>query len=354
MASLPHAPEKGDVKMGSLSIEDKIATLAELGSYINEFDDRLKAYMHRSVSINPWFTIENQEYALKEIANQFLDSRLLRNWITGYEMHDDKFINVGVIVAGNIPLVGFHDVLSVFISGNVAQIKISERDPHLLPFFLKKMGEINPNTKAYFSIADRLSGFDAVIATGSNNSARYFEQYFGKYPHIIRKNRNGVAVLTGNETMDELKALANDVFQYYGLGCRNVTHIFVPEDYDFDAMSKAFKTHLDIVNHTKYKNNFDHNLAILILNRIAYLNIEHVLLVEDDYIISPIACLYYSRYADQDKLQIELNSKVDEIQCVVSNVDFHEIPTVPFGEAQRPSLTDYADGLDTMLFLTSL
>ncbi len=340
--------------MGRLSVSEKIESLAVLGSYIMEFDDRLKAYMHRAVHVNPWFTIENQEYALKEIAQQFLNPQLLENWIAAYDLSDDKLLNVGVIVAGNIPLVGFHDVLSVFMSGNLAQIKISERDPHLLPFLLKKLGEINPDTTDYFNVSDRLSGFDAVIATGSNNSARYFEQYFGKYPNIIRKNRNGVAVLTGEETQDELRALGLDIFQYFGLGCRNVSHIYVPENYDFEEMNDAFVAHSNIVNHTKYRNNFDHNLAILILNRFPYLNIERVLIVEDEHIISPIGCLYYSSYKNLDELQVELNSRANEFQCVVSNIDIDAIQTVAFGSAQKPSLVDYADGVDTMQFLTSL
>ena len=340
--------------MGSLSVAEKIACLAELGRYINTLDDRLRAHMHRAVHANPWFTIENQEYALKEIANRFLDSELLEEWMTAYDVSDDKFINIGVIAAGNIPLVVFHDVLSVFMSGNVAQIKVSERDPHLLPFLLKKLGELNPDTNQYFNVTDRLAGFDAVIATGGNNSARYFEQYFGKYPNIIRKNRNGVAVLTGDESHEELIALGSDVFQYFGLGCRNVSHIFVPSDYNFEALAEAFKAHSNIVNHTKYRNNFDHNLAIFILNQFPYLDIERVLLVEDAHLISPIGCLYYSHYDNIDQLKSELSDRMDEIQCVVSHIEFEKSPVAAFGEAQRPSLKDYADGVDTMQFLTSL
>jgi len=340
--------------MKGLSVEGKIASLVELGSYVMEFDERLMAHMHRAAHTNPWFTIDNQQHALKEIALQYLDSNLLRRWIAHYEVEKDKMLNVGVITAGNIPLVGFHDVLSVFMSGNIAQIKVSERDLHLLPFLLKKLEEINPETREYFNIKEKLSGFDAVIATGSNNSARYFEQYFGPYPHIIRKNRNGVGVLTGNESESELKALGDDVFQYFGLGCRNVSHIYVPENYDFDKMHRMFALHSDSLMHSKYRNNFDHNLAIFILNRFQYHNIESVLLVEDERIISPIGCLYYSRYRDQSELQIELSSIKNEIQCVVSNIDFESIPTVGFGEAQKPALTDYADGVDTMQFLMSL
>ncbi len=340
--------------MGRLSTEEKIAALAELGMYIKENDDRLLAHMHRSVHTNPWFTIENQEYALSEIANKYLDSSLLNKWVEGYQVEEDKHINVGVITAGNIPLVGFHDVLSVFMSGNVAQIKLSERDPFLLPFLLKKLGEINPETINYFDVKDRLSGFDAVIATGSNNSARYFEQYFGKYPHIIRKNRNGVAVLKGDESQDELVALGHDVFQYFGLGCRNVSHIYVPEGYNFEMISIAFSNYPDIANHTKYRNNFDHNLAIFILNRFPYLDIGRVLLVEDERIISPIGCLYYSEYSDIGQLETQLYSDKNNIQCVISNIDFPSVSTIDYGEAQKPSLDDYADGVDTMQFLTSL
>lgn len=340
--------------MGNLSVSQKIAALAKLGSYIKTFDDRLRAHMHRAMHTNPWFTIENQELALNAIANNFLDEHLLKSWVESYHLGEHQMCNVGVIMAGNIPLVGFHDVLSVFMSDNVAQIKISERDPYLLPFLLKLLGEIDPLTKDYFDIIDKLSGFDAVIATGSNNSARYFEQYFSKYPNIIRKNRNGVGVLTGEETHEELKAFGRDVFQYFGLGCRNVSHLFVPEDYNFESLNEAFNEHSDIMNHSKYRNNFDHNLAIFILNRFPYVNNGSVLLVEDERLISPIGCLYFSRYNSADQLELELISRQNEIQCVVSNIDFEKIEAVKIGEAQSPSLVDYADGVDTMRFLTSI
>lgn len=340
--------------MDGLSLNEKIAALGKLGQYINQFDDRLRAHMQRAMHANPWFTIKSQEHALHEIANRFLDVQLLQEWIDSYNVGADRFVEVGVILAGNIPLVGFHDVLSVFMSGNVAQIKVSDRDPHLLTFLLKKLGEINRGTQKYFKVTDRLADFDAVIATGSNNSGRYFEQYFGKYPHIIRKNRNGVAVLDGKETPAELKSLGTDVFQYFGLGCRNVSHICVPENYDFEVLKDAFKEHSSIVNHVKYRNNFDHNIAIFILNRFPYYDFETVLLVEDNSIISPIGCLYYSYYENVNQIQSDLEEKSNKIQCVVSNIDFSRFPSIPFGKAQTPSLSDYADGIDTMQFLTSM
>ena len=340
--------------MASLSVDEKIDSLAQLGTYLKKFDDRLRAHMHRAEHANPWFTIDNQENAISAIAHEFLDADRLKNWMSEYHLSDANQQTVGVIAAGNIPLVGFHDVLSVFMSGNVAQIKISDRDPHLIPFVLKKLGEIHQGTIDYFDVRDTLSGFDAVIATGSNNSARYFNQYFGKYPHIIRKNRNGVAILTGEESTDELKAFGKDVFQYFGLGCRNVSHIFIPEHYNFEALNEAFLPYSHTLNHSKYRNNFDHNLAIFLLNRVPYLNIESVLLVEDENIISPIGCLYYSKYKDLAQLSSDLNAKKEGLQCVVSGIEIPSLTTSKFGEAQTPSLTDYADGMDTMQFLTSL
>ncbi len=333
--------------------EDRIDLLAQLGDYLGMLDERLEAHMHRTMHANPWFTIENQKHAVVEIAEQFLDKSKLIQWVSGYpEVGSAK--RVGIVAAGNIPMVAFHDVLCTFITGHTSVIKLSERDPYMLPFIVKKMGEIDARATKYFEFVERLQSFDAVIATGSNNSARYFEQYFAPYPHIIRKNRNGIAVLGGNESLDALSSLGEDVFRYYGLGCRNVSFAYVPKGYTFDRMKEAFTQYREMTEMNKFKNNIDYNLAIYMLNKDKHQNLGTVVVTPSDKIISPVGVLHYQEYQDINDLEREILSKKQDIQCVVSEIPFDAIKTIAPGSAQRPTLTDYADGVDTMAFLTSL
>ncbi|MCP3927507.1 MAG: acyl-CoA reductase [Bacteroidetes bacterium] len=339
-----------------MNLKERIETLLQLGEHLRQEDDFLKAVMHQTYHNNKWFTIENQEDAVEAIAHQFLSEEKLQKWLEPYSLLDEGNSNfrVGLVMAGNIPLVGFHDLLCVFVAGFRARIKLSEKDKYLLPYIFKILESINPGTKQYFEIVETLSDFDAVIATGSNNSARYFESYFGKYPNIIRKNRNGIAVLTGNETQEELIAFGKDIFQFYGLGCRNVSKLYVPEGYAFELLLEALHEYKEIVLHSKYKNNFDYNYALYILNRIPYQANGCILLTENEAIPSRIASLHYEYYSDNKQLGEELHLKQTEIQCIVSKNDSFSLTTIPFGKAQQPELWDYADGVDTMEWLATL
>jgi len=298
---------------------------------------------------NSWFIPEFTELSVKNIAENFLNKSILEKWVAGYKLpennpHPKK---VGIVMAGNIPLVGFHDFLCVFISGHKALIKPSSKDEALIKHLVKKMSEWDEEVNEWVQFAEQLKNCDAYIATGSNNSAGYFEYYFKKYPHIIRRNRTSVAVLTGTETKEELSKLADDVYQFFGLGCRNVTKLFIPPNYDFIPLLKAFEKYNHLADHSKYRNNYDYNLAIQILNKKFYMSNASLLLIEETSPFSPISRLNYEFYNDTDKLIRSL--KTDKsIQCIVGK------DNVAFGQAQTPSITDYADGVDTLEFLTNL
>ena len=340
-----------------MTLLERIEALATLGKQLLEPSDEWEAVMRRTVNNNSWFTRGNQKKAIQEIATHFLSKELLQNWVKNYDYLEPNHVSpqpktVGLVMAGNIPLVGFHDILCVFVSGNKAKIKISDKDPYLLPYLLQILKNIDARTADFFQITQGfLKDFDAVIATGSNNSARYFEAYFGKYPHIIRKNRNAVAILRGSETAEELALLGNDVFAYFGLGCRNVSKIYVPHGYNFHPLLEAFHEFREIVHHDKYKNNFDYNFTLLILNKIHHEANGCILMRESTDIASPIAVVYYEYYDDLTDLKINLWQRRDGIQLIVAKDGVEGLPTFYFGEAQKPSLADYADGVDTMNFL---
>jgi len=339
-----------------MKLHERIDVLVKLGERLQQKDEYLDAIMHRNKFHNPWFTVDNQQQAVEAIAKQYLDRNLLEEWIKRYNVPEEGgLMKVGIVMAGNIPLVGFHDWLSVIVAGHRAEVKLSDKDPYLMPYLIKLLGEIDSRTKAYTNLTNKLTDFDAVIATGSNNSARYFEAYFGKYPNIIRKNRNGVAVLSGDESGEELKQLGRDVFDYFGLGCRNVSKIYVPEGYDFDPMLEALHEYRQIVLNTKYKNNFDYNYSLYILNKEQFKANGCILLREDKAIASRIATLHYEPYAELSRVEKELQKRKEEIQCIIASPGLiKEQPTFAFGEAQQPRLWDYADGEDTMAFLLGI
>ncbi len=333
-------------------LQDRINALIELGRLLREPDEYLEAVMHRSHYHNQWFTMENQRLAVGAIAAHLLDPVKLRTWAGQYDIPEDQLPKtVGLVMAGNIPLVGWHDVQCVFISGCKARIKLSEKDQYLLPYLLKLLERIDARTAAYFEIVPQLRGFDAVIATGSNNTSRYFETYFAAWPHIIRRNRNAVAVLDGTETHEELLALGDDIFRFFGLGCRNVAKIYVPEGYDFQPLLETLHEFRQIVLHDKYKHNYDYNFALFALNKTPFLMAGSILLTENTAFQSRIATLHYARYSDIRQLEAELAAHQEAIQCIVCRDGLLGLPTVPFGKAQEPELWDYADGVDTMRFL---
>lgn len=314
-------------------------------STIEELLDRVE----KSYQYNAWFTPESVKSALNGIIHM-LNEDSLDEWISRYpSLSEEKTaISVGIVMAGNIPLVGFHDFLCVVLSGNVAVCKLSSSDNRLWPSIIEILIEIDSSLKEYIKIVFKLENIDAVIATGSNNTSRYFDYYFGKYPHIIRKNRNAVAVLTGEESKDQLKELAKDVFSYFGLGCRNVSKIFLPEEMDLDRVIEGLYDHKEIINHNKYANNYDYNKTVMLLNQDDLLENGFLLFKKSEELTSPLATLYYERYTNYSTLINDLEQKEDQIQCIVGNGH------LDFGKAQLPELWDYADGVDTIDFLLSL
>ncbi|NRB62414.1 MAG: acyl-CoA reductase [Saprospiraceae bacterium] len=334
---------------------ERLEVVQQLGEHLKQADDYLEAVMSRAQFNNQWFTIENQRKALTSITTSFLDRTILDTWVSSYPWPKTETPKrIGLILAGNIPLVGFHDLLCVFVAGHRAVVKLSDKDKFLLPYLVKCMQDFDSRVGEYISFVPTLSSFDAVIATGSTNSSRYFERYFGKYPHIIRKNRNGVGVLDGSETADELIALGEDVFTYFGLGCRNVAKLYVPEGYTFEPLLEALHTYNDIILHTKYKNNFDYNYAIFVLNKVAYIANGCIILTENEAIPSHIAGLYYEYYSHERALHKHLRLHTEQIQCVVGKKPIADLPSFPFGKAQQPAINDYADSVDTLQFLLDL
>ena len=325
----------------------RIDLAAQLGEYILSDAADWEEAKHKASLTNPWFTPEFIDLATGNIAKNFLDKQKLERWTSSYRIEEVAPKKIGIVMAGNIPLVGFHDFLSVFISGHKAIIKASSKDEVLIKHLAEKLTEWNKELNELIVFQEMLKACDAYIATGSNNSARYFEYYFKKYPHIIRRNRTSVAVLDGNETITELEKLADDVHLYFGMGCRNVTKIYVPKGYDFIPMLSAFRKYDHFKDHHKYKNNYDYNLALHILNGKFYMSNESIILFENPSIFSPISQLNYEFYTDKNLVAKSLES-VDDLQCAVGH-DY-----IPFGQAQVPSLIDYADGIDTINFLTKL
>ena len=330
-----------------MNLQMRIGLAAQLGEYILSNGAEWQETKQRASLTNPWFTPEFTDIATENIANHFLSKQKLVHWTSAYKIQPTLAKRIGIVMAGNIPLVGFHDFLCVFISGHKAIIKASSKDDVLINHLVQKLKDWDTEANELAVFQEMLKDCDAYIATGSNNSARYFEYYFSKYAHIIRRNRTSVAVLDGSETMEELEKLADDVHFYFGMGCRNVTKIFVPKDYDFLPMLTAFKKYNYFKDHHKYKNNYDYYLALHILNRKFYMSNESIILIENPSIFSPISQLNYEFYAHKNAVDENLGS-LDALQCAVGH------GYIPFGEAQLPSLSDYADRIDTMKFLTEL
>jgi hypothetical protein len=320
----------------------------ESGVTAEEYEE-LNRMIETHVHHNGWFTENNIRRALFAWSEELTVIRM-GQWLERYTLNDTASIKkVGVICAGNLPLVGLHDVLSVILSGHVAFVKLSTDDNLLMPALFKILIRLDESVENQLVFADGLmKDMEAVIATGSNNTSRYFEQYFGHLPHIIRKSRSSVAILNGNETEEELKSLGRDVFAYFGLGCRNVSKVFVPKGYQIDRIFKAFYDYNAIINHHKYANNYDYNKAVWLLNSEQLLDNGFLLLKEDSSLASPTGSLYFEYYEDEFELRKNLEERQAEIQCIVSNAD------IPFGGSQRPALWDYADGVDTLAFLQSL
>lgn len=336
-------------------LKERVEALIQLGmSLKQEKAPELLSVMAEAQAYNPWFSQENILTSLVAIRDQMLDAQLLREWLSDYHLTEVKPKKVGLILAGNIPAVGFHDVLCTLVSGHYGLIKLSDKDRIIIPFLLKQLIEIQPAFAHQFEYVDQLKNMDAVIATGSDNTGIYFSNYFGRYPNIIRKHRNSIAILDGKEDTEALLNLGRDIFQYFGLGCRNVSKIYIPADYNIDNLLEVLHEYNDIINHHKYKNNFDYNLAVFLLNRVKYKNNGCLMMIEDERLTSRIASIHYEYYTDDADLTIKLNTIIDKVQCIASNKPLPGFATVALGNTQRPGLSDYADGIDTLAFLKKL
>jgi hypothetical protein len=331
-----------------MNVEQRVVLMEKLGRYLVSDDAEWTIVKEQATNENPWFIPDFINYQLNHISNEFLNRAKLEKWISKYDLPSVTTPkNVGIVMAGNIPLAGFHDFLSVFISGHRQTIKPSSKDFQMIKGIVDKLREWDGEVGDYMTIADQLKKCDAYIATGSNNSSRYFDYYFSKYPHIIRRNRTSVAILTGNETLQELEGLADDVYVYFGLGCRNVTKLYVPKDYDFLPLLESFKKYNWTFDVNKYKNNYDYQLAVMLINKLYYMTNGSILLVENSRLFSPVSQLNYEVYPDIRAVEAFVVNTGD-IQCVVGK------NYVPFGKAQQPALDDYADKADTLRFLQDL
>ena len=349
-----------------MTLETKKSVFVELGKFLSQFSEKNTskdpAVLHNhtffeafidliklSQSHNGWYTPEQVYFSIQSWA-EALTKENLNQWLSAYDLEQNKIKNIALILAGNIPLVGFHDFLSVLISGNTVLVKTSSNDQHLLPFLAKYIIAIEPEFKDKIKFVEgKLENFDAVIATGSNNTARYFEYYFKDKPSIIRKSRNSVAVLNGSETKEQLEALGEDIFRYFGLGCRNVSKLFVPKDYSFVPFFEAIFAYQDVIHYEKYANNYDYNKAVFLMSNFKLLDNGFLTLKEDKSHASPISSVFYENYDNISDIKLRLQTEVEQIQCIVS-ANLIE-GSIDFGQTQKPALWDYADNVDTISFL---
>ena len=347
---------QNEIKLGFIELGKFLSQFSLDNSIKNEkvlnndlfFDDFLDL-IKLSQSHNGWYTPENVFYAINSWANALNDENLSL-WLSKYDFLNTKSKSVGIILAGNIPLVGFHDFLSVLVSGHKVLVKTSSNDQKLLPFLAKYLISINKNFNDYITFAEgKLENYDGVIATGSNNTARYFEYYFKEKPSIIRKSRNSVAVLDGSESKEQMIALGEDIFRYFGLGCRNVSKLFIPKNYNFDQFFNGMFPYQDVIKYEKYANNYDYNKAVFLMSNFELLDNEFLTIKEDTSYASPIASVFYEFYEDLENLKLRLETESDQIQCIVSNN--LTANSIAFGQTQNPNLWDYADNIDTLKFL---
>jgi hypothetical protein len=352
-----------------MTLETKKNVFIELGKFLSQFSEnentRIDSVLkndlfyesfvdliHLSQSHNGWYTPEQVYFAVQSWAKALTEENI-NQWLSGYTIDSTEPKTIALILAGNIPLVGFHDFLSVLITGNNVLVKTSSNDQHLLPFLAKYIIAIAPEFGNKITFSDgKLENFDAVIATGSNNTARYFEYYFKDKPSIIRKSRNSVAVLTGRETKEQLMALGEDIFRYFGLGCRNVSKLFVPKEYSFNDFFEAIFAYQDVIHYEKYANNYDYNKAVFLMSNFKLLDNGFLTIKEDTSHASPISSVFYEFYEDLENLQNRLESESENIQCIVGDNSIKN--SVPFGQTQSPKLWDYADKVDTISFLLTI
>jgi hypothetical protein len=331
-----------------MTLQQRIDLLVRLGEYMQRNCHEWQQVKEQANRKNHWFVPEFIEMAINNIATSFLQKDKLENWLKGYAVPptNSNPVTVGIVMAGNIPLVGFHDLVCIFVTGHIARIKLSSKDDVLLKHLVAVLTSWEPLAEKMIAIVDNLKGCDAYIATGSNNSGRYFDYYFGKYPHIIRRNRTSVAIIDGTETREELEKLADDIQTYFGLGCRNVTKLYVPREYDFSKLLDALNKYAYYEDFHKYKHNYDYQLALLMMGNKFYMTNGIVLLSKNEAFFSAVSQVHYETYDNREELNALKGN--EDVQCIVGH------GAIPFGMAQQPSLFDYPDGVDTMKFALSL
>ncbi|MDQ8004066.1 MAG: acyl-CoA reductase [Pedobacter sp.] len=338
--------------MSSIRKEQLISAFKQLGKYLEQPDEAFQSVVYLARNANAWFTEEEVNKSVKALA-EMLNEADLEKWFEKITVATEPK-KVGLILAGNIPLVGFHDVICVLATGNTALIKLSSSDNKLLPFLLNKLIEFLPELKNHVIYVEQLKDFNAVIATGSNNTSRYFEYYFGKVPNIIRRNRNSVAILTGDENEEDIAQLGHDILDYFGMGCRSISKVFIPKNYEIKNFFEPLEQFKDIINHFKYNNNYDYNKSIYLVNQQKHYDNGFLLLKEDEGLSSPLAVLYYETYENIDEVIEKLKHQQEQIQCIVGNISKADFNALQFGQSQHPKLWDYADHVDTLDFLKQL
>lgn len=312
---------------------------------------KLQSIIRNAETKNPWFTQEHIQLAFEGLTH-YLDENKLNTWLNRYDLSEIQAKNVGVVMAGNIPLVGIHDAICVLLSGHKLTAKLSSQDEVLMKYILEEIVRVDPGFADKIAVAERLTKVDAVIATGSDNTARYFNYYFNKIPHIIRKNRTSVAILDGTESFDDLEALGSDIFLYFGLGCRNVSKILIPENFDIQSLIGHWNRFRQIGDHHKYHNNYHYQRSVFLMNQTPHVDNGFVLMHKHTNLVSPIGVVYYDYYKNIEEINLFLDQYSDKIQCIVSNLNLPG--KVCFGKAQMPDIDDFADHIDTMEFLTHL
>lgn len=336
-----------------MQLKDLILTFSQLGDFLLDEGNTelIKQWSYTARNENAWFTEDNVKLALNNTAKYYLNEKLLETFARDNEVQTNLSPKkVGIVMAGNIPVVGFHDLLCVLLSGNIAQVKLSSSDSVLMRLLVSKIFEINPDLEEYIKVVERLNEAEAMIATGSDNTAKHFEYYFAKVPHIIRRNRTSVAILTGEESRADLANMGNDIFQYFGLGCRNVSKLYIPHGYTFDKFYESIEYWSTIRLHHKYNNNYDYNKSVLLVNRVPHFDNGFLLLREDSALVSAISVCHYEYYDSEAHLSQLIDSHIDKMQCIVSK-DRSFKNSFDFGEAQSPNLNDFADGVNTLEFL---
>jgi len=336
-----------------MTLNERIEALAALGDYLKSCDEESKATAFaKAEAENPWFTKVSINRAWQGVI-AYLEREKLVKWTARYSLSPSKPKTVGLVLAGNIPLVGFHDVISVLVAGHKALVKLSSQDSALMKFVFAALTEVQPMLGERVAVAERLNAMEAVIATGSDNSSRYFEYYFSKVPHIIRKNRSSCAIINGTESPEELALLADDMYSYFGLGCRNVSKVYVPKEYDITFLLDHLGGYSNILDHYKYKNNYDYHKSILLVNQEHHLDTGFSLFKESDALVSPLSIVYFERYSGLIDLAAKVEANKEKIQVIAAQKGTFP-GSLPFGSLQKPELWDYADGVDTLKFLSAL